>query len=211
MSFILAEDAALKALLSGVTVSDEKEPTRPVQVWFGFPDVELRAQSYPYMTIDLIDVRPGRERQTSGFMYDSDKQGTIAPVTGVVYGYSIPLPYDLVYQVTSYSRHPRHDRAIIYQLLQEKFPSQLGSLPVPNQLGTEIAYCHMFLDGFLKRDMIEDGRRLFRNVFTIRVLSEMSPSNADNALSTVQTVEINRITTDIPDGFRPVTHLTQGD
>jgi hypothetical protein len=290
MTFILAEDAAIKSLLAGITVTDEKVLTDPlkvvskksltsnritlttrgahgfvvgqnvtvsgidpifngtyqiiavpstttfkyakthanvassaangsatigafrnVQVWFGFPDVELRAQTYPYMTIDLIDVKPALERQSSGMMYDSDNRGTITPVQGITYRYSIPLPYDLVYQVTSYSRHPRHDRAIIHQLLQKKFPSQYGNLDVPNELGTETAKRHMFLDGFVKRDMIEDGRRLFRNVFTIRVVSEMTPMDADNALSAVQTVHINRITDEIPNGLTPVAYLTQGD
>ena len=116
------------------------------------------------------------------------------------------LPYDLTYQLTTYSRHPRHDRAIIFQM-QEKFPSQYGTLQVPNDLGTETAQRHMFLDGFLKRDMIEEGRRLFRNAYTVRVVSEMTPSTANNALSTVQTVEINRITTNIPTGLTPVSHL----
>lgn len=183
---------------------------RNVQVWFGFPDVELRAQSYPYITVELIDVVPSRERQSSGMMYDSDNRGTIAPVEGVVHRYSVPLPYDLVYQVTSYARNPRHDRAIIYQLLQKKFPSQYGTLEIPNELNTEIAKRHMFLDGFLKRDMIEEGRRLFRNAFTVRVVSEMTPMDADTALSTVQTVEINQTTTEIPDGLTPLTTLTKG-
>ena len=203
MSFILAEDAAMKNLLQGITVSDEKAPVRPVKVWFGYPDVEVTLQSYPYIIIELIDIRAAKERQMTGMIYDSDNRGTIAPTEGTVYRYQTPLPYDLTYQVAAYSRHPRHDRAMLFQL-QNKFPSQYGSLEVPNDLGTETAYRSMFLDGFVKRDMIEDGRRLFRSVFTVRVISEMTPSVANNALSTVQTVHINRITTNIPAGFTPV-------
>ncbi len=210
MTFILAEDAALKNYLAGLIVSDEKNSSRPVQVWFGFPDVEIRAQTYPYITIELIDIRAAKERQSNGMMYDSDNRGTVTPAADVVYRYSIPLPYDLTYQVTSYARHPRHDRSILFQL-QEKFPSQYGTLEVRNELNTETAYRHMFLDGFIKRDMIEEGRRLFRNTFTVRVVSEMTPSNADNALSITQTVEINRIKTAIPTGLTPVATLTQGD
>ena len=206
MTFILAEDAAIKNYLQGITVSDEKSPTRPVKVWFGYPDIEVTTQTYPYIIIELVDIRAAKERQSTGRMYDSDNRGTIAAVQGVTYGYDMPLPYDLSYQITSYSRHPRHDRAIIFQM-QQKFPSQYGSLEVPNQLGTETAYRHMFLDGFLKRDMIEEGRRLFRNAYTVRIVSEMTPSTANNALSTVQTVEINRITTNIPAGLTPVSHL----
>jgi hypothetical protein len=201
MTFILAEEAALKEFVKGVTVSDKANPSRPVKVWFGYPDVELTTQDYPFVTIELLDVVPAKDRQTSGYMYDDDNRGTVAPQEDVVYGYSMPLPYDLLYQITSYARDPRHDRAIIMQFLQKKFPSQTGSLAVPNELGTEIAYRHMFLDGFLKRDTIEEGRRLFRNTFTVRVISEMTPENADNAFAITQTVEINTETPAIPDGF----------
>ena len=210
MSFILSEDAALKNYLQGMTVSDEKAPVRPVKVYFGYPDVEITTQTYPYVIIELIDIRAASERQTSGMMVDNDYRGTLAPTANTTYRYEIPLPYDLTYQVTAYSRHPRHDRALLYQL-QNKFPSQYGSLQVPNELNTEVAYRTMFLDGFLKRDMIEDGRRLFRTVYTVRVISEMTPSVAVTANPAVQTVEINRVTTSIPHGLTSVSHLTQGD
>ncbi|MEI7999475.1 MAG: hypothetical protein WCH62_08230, partial [Candidatus Omnitrophota bacterium] len=49
MTFILAEDAAIKNYLQGLTVSDEKAPTRPVKVWFGYPDIEVTTQTYPYI------------------------------------------------------------------------------------------------------------------------------------------------------------------
>jgi len=209
MSFILAEDAALKNYLQGMVVADEKAPVRPVKVWFGYPDVEIRTQSYPYVVVELIDIRAANERQISGMNYDSDNRGTVAVNTNITYRYQIPLPYDLVYQISAYSRHPRHDRAILFQM-QEKFPSQYGSLLIPNALNTESAYRHMFLDGFLKREQIEDGRRLFRSVYTVRIVSEMTPIAASNALSTVQTVEINRVTTNIPTGLKPVKHLTKG-
>jgi hypothetical protein len=210
LTFILAEDASLKNYISGLTVSDEKAPVRPVKVFFGYPDVEITVQTYPYMTLELVNIRVAKERQTTGYMYDSDNRGTVAPVDGRSYGYDMPVPYDLVYQISSYARNPRHDRAILFQM-QNKFPAQYGSLQVPNALGTEVAYRHMFLDGFVKRDMIEDGRRLFRNAYTVRVVSEMTPFQVNNALYNVQTVEINRVTNAIPNVLTPVTHLTKGD
>jgi adenylylsulfate kinase-like enzyme len=182
--FIVAEDLALKTHLAGLTVSDEKSATRQVKVWFGYPDVEARAQEFPFVTIDLIDILPANDRQNSGVMYDSDYNGTIAPSAGVSYKYDIPVSYDLVYQVTSYARHPRHDRAIMYQLLN-KFPSKFGKLAVPNQLGTETGYRSMFLDGFVKRDAVESetgNRRLLRNALSVRVVSEMSPLIVDAVL-----------------------------
>jgi len=204
LTFILAEDTALKSLLQGISVVDEKSISRPVKVWFGFPDVEVRAQDYPYMTIELLDVSPSNERQHSGFLYDNDFRGTIAPVEGISYEYEYPVAYDLIYQVTSYARHPRHDRAIIYQFLNEKVPHKFGQIAIPNELGTEISYRHIFLDGFIKRDLIEEGRRLLRNVFTVRVVSEMTPAQAATATGTVEEVNINIETSHIPSEYNPI-------
>ena len=204
--FIIAEDLALKTLLSGITVSDDVNASRPVKSWFGYPDVEVRDQTFPFITIDLIDIMPGNERQTYGYMVDNDNRGTQTPVSGYSYTYITPVAYDLVYQVTSYSRHPRHDRALMYQLLN-KFPSKYGYLIVPNQLGTENSSRSMFLDGFVKRDAVEGetgNRRLLRNVLSIRVLSEMTPAQAATATKNVQYVDINATTSYIPSGMIPL-------
>jgi hypothetical protein len=204
--FIVAEDLALKTLLSGITVSDDTQATRVVKTWFGYPDVEVRDQAFPYITIDLIDILPGNDRQTSGYLVDTDYQGTVAAVAGSVYDYQIPVAYDLVYQVTSYARHPRHDRALMYQLLN-KFPSKYGYLIVPNQLGTESSSRTMILDGFVKRDTVEGetgNRRLLRNVYTVRVISQMSPQTAAAAIKSVQYVNLNATTSSIPSGKTPL-------
>jgi hypothetical protein len=191
--FIVAEDLALKGYLQGMKVGDEKNSDRPVKVWFGYPDVEVRAQEFPFATIDLIDIVPANDRQNSGYWSDSDYQGTIAPVDAISYRYEIPIAYDLVYQVSTYSRNPRHDRALLYQMAT-KFPSKYGKLAVPNELGTEIGYRSMFLDGFVKRDAVDGetgNRRTLRNVYTIRVVSEMAPATAAKALATVTSVTLN--------------------
>lgn len=190
--FIIAEDAALKAHLASMTVSDEKNASRAVQVWFGYPDVEVRAQTFPFVTIDLIDIVPANDRQQSGVMYDIDNNGTSATAGDTMYSYDIPVAYDITYQITSYARHPRHDRALMFQLLN-KFPSKFGKLAVPNQLGTETGYRSMFLDGFVKRDAVESetgNRRLLRNALSVRVVSEMSPTLV-SALTTVNEVFVD--------------------
>lgn len=193
--FIIAEDNALKALCQGMTVGDNAQSPRQVKVWFGYPDIEVRDQAFPFVTIDLIDIIPANNRQSAGMQYDNDYNGTIEPDASSFYAYTIPVAYDLVYQVTSYSRHPRHDRAIMFQLLN-KFPSKFGKLAVPNQLGTETAYRSMFLDGFVKRDATDSetgNRRLLRNTLTVRVVSEMSPATAAALIPAVQTVNIDTI------------------
>lgn len=205
--FIVAEDLALKTHLAGLTVADEKSASRQVKVWFGYPDVEVRDQAFPFVTIDLVDIVPANDRQHQGVYIDNDYRGTIAPVSGITYSYDAPVAYDLIYQVTSYTRHPRHDRAVMYQLMN-KFPSKYGKLAVPNELGTQTGYRSMFLDGFVKRDAVDGetgNRRLFCNVWTLRVISEMTPAVADAvSAKIVQTVEINTTTTYIPSGYQPV-------
>lgn len=210
MTFLLAEDAAMKAYLAGITVSDESEPVRPVQVWFGYPDVEVRALTYPFITIDVIDIRQAFERQSSGIYYDSDYMGTIEAQEGRSYSYEIPVAYDIEYQLTTYSRHPKHDRSVIFQMMN-KFPGKWGYLPVPDDLGTSIAYRHMFLESFIKRDTVEQdkgSKRLFRNVYTVRVVSEITPSAVAQYLQQVDSVNINRnvdnswTATTVPDGLQ---------
>jgi hypothetical protein len=205
MSFILSEDLALKTLLTGIVVADDKNATRSVGVWFSNPDLESRAQSYPYITIELLDFDPATYRQHSGVFQDNDLQGTIAPSGNIVYNYEIPVAWDLMYQITTYSRHPRHDRAIIAHLLNQVFISKRGYLAVPNDLATETSYRHLILEEFTKRDTIEDNRRLYRNVFTVTVSSEGTTATYTTVTNTVSTVNINKSTTaDIPSGQQPV-------
>jgi hypothetical protein len=189
-SFLYVEDAALKAHLQGIVVSDLKENERQVKVWFGYPDVELRSQEYPYLVIDLYDIQPANDRQSSGEWMDQTLRGTKEVVSGTMYKYYAPVVYDLFYQVTSYSRHPRHDRSIILSMLNEKIPGKYGHLMVPQHNGDPDVARHMFLEGFIKRDSVEDGRRLFRNVFSIRVVSEMTPLSDSPSIPQVETINI---------------------
>jgi hypothetical protein len=203
MSFILSEDLALKTLLTGITVTDDKNASRAVGVWFANPDVESRSQSYPYITIELLDFDPAGYRQHSGIFVDNDLQGTITPASGTDYIYEIPIAWDLMYQITTYSRHPRHDRTIIAYLLNKVFVSKRGYLTVPNDLGTESSYRHLILEEFTKRDTIEDNRRLYRNVFTVTVSSEGTVASYTSTKE-VSTVKINAEINDIPSGKQPI-------
>jgi len=203
-AFLFAEDKALKNHLQGITVSDLKQSTRQVKVWFGYPDVELRAQEYPYLVIDLYDIQPASDRQSSGIWIDNTNRGTQAVAAESTYSYYAPVVYDLYYQVSSYARHPRHDRGIMLSMLNSKIPGKYGHLMVPQENGVGTVARHMFLEGFVKRDSIEDGRRLFRNVFSIRVVSEMTPLVPDVATPQVETVNLETEPTNIPSELRSV-------
>jgi hypothetical protein len=176
MPFIINEDAALKTLLSGITVSDGGNAARPVAVYYGQPDKDIRQQSYPYITLDLVGVREDVERAHRGVVdltyapegttpnYNED--GTLnQPV-------NFPIPVDLVYQVSTWSRQPRHDRQIMAKLFAPaRLPFRFGQLHIPEDNTNR----RLDMLGFSKRDTTEGGKRLFSNVYNIRVSAELFP------------------------------------
>ena len=193
MSFLLAEDEALRDLLVGMTVTDQKQDTsRNVGVWFGQPDQELREQKYPYITIDMIDVAEDFTRAMRGKVkpaYIQDPTIMVAGVQGTQgvqfvqqinydddehnWEIDYPIPVNIDYQITTYSRQPRHDRQILSQLLYTKIPLRFAVLLTgPNTVyGT-----HRRLDilDISKRDVSENGKRLFVNAITVRISSEIA-------------------------------------
>lgn len=186
--WILDEDRALRDLLDGIYVSDDKAPQRRVGVWFGHPDQELRAQSYPYTTIDLIDISEEMDRAQRGMYTLSRNHGFLGweddPMvlaSGLTFGdkeavenYSAvwmdyPIPIRLTYQITTWARNPRHDRQILQHLLQRGLtPFQRGSLDVSD--GT---LRRLDVMDVVKRDSVEDSKRLLSNAIIVGVSSEV--------------------------------------
>jgi hypothetical protein len=189
MAFIISEDRALHAKLQGMTVTDQKAENdgvpRQVGVWFGQPDQEIRTQSYPYITIDLINVQrdPTREMRTDfrapGYLQPDDLE------PGTAYTVSDIVPINLDYQITSYARHPYHDRAIMSQLLSNRLPIRFGVLDVDDNTVRRLDVLDVS-----KRDSVESGKRLFVNAITIRVSSEI-PNGTLQQLNEVLEVHID--------------------
>jgi hypothetical protein len=177
MPFILNEDAALKSLLSGITVSDGGNASRPVAVYYGQPDKELRQQSYPYITVDLVGIREDTSRAHRGYgpiSYLPDTGVTLDPNTQYNTGY--PIPVDLIYQVSTWARQPRHDRQIIASLLSfGRLPLRFGQLYVPQDNTVR----RLDVLGFSKRDSTEQDKRLFSNVFNLRISAEIFENSLD--------------------------------
>jgi hypothetical protein len=166
---LISEDKALKSHIQGLHVVDEKNGNRQVGVWFGQPDLEIRAQSYPYMTLDLIDISDAVERQHRGWVnLPYAPEGSDVTKT---YSGEFPLPVNLDYLITTYARQPRHDRQIISQLLNGPLRMRFGLLQVEDDNSVR----RLDFLGFSKRDTVEDGKRLFVNNFTVRVSAEIIP------------------------------------
>ena len=173
MPFIINEDEALKTLLQGITFSDGGNSARPVAVYYGQPDKDIRQQSYPYITLDLVGVREDTERAHRGVvMLTYTPEGT-SPNTyndALNQPVNFPIPVDLIYQVSTWSRQPRHDRQIMAKLFAPgRLPFRFGQLPIP-QDGTNR---RLDMLGFSKRDTTEGGKRLFSNVYNIRISAEL--------------------------------------
>lgn len=167
MTFIYSEDMALKQKLTGITVSDNKNSERAVGVWFGQPDLEIREQSYPYLTIDMLNISEDNSRSHRGVIELEYNSGTFSSEESV--GVEYPIPVDIYYQVTSYSRHPRHDRDIMSKMLTSILPFRFNTLAIEDD-GT---IRRLDLLGFNKRDIVENNKRLFVTTFSIKVSSEI--------------------------------------
>lgn len=187
MTFLISEDEALRNLLKDMVVTDQKATgngtPRKVGVWFGQPDQELRDQSYPYITIDMIDIGEEVNRAMRGRVrpsYLADPTNMVNAAQGVqavvwdndTHGWDIsyPIPVRIDYQITTYARQPRHDRELLAQLLYKKIPLRFAVLEPDDGTVRRLDVLDVS-----KRDVTESGKRLFVNAITVRVSSEIAP------------------------------------
>lgn len=195
MTFLLSEDAALRNLLLGMTVTDQKADNlgtpRSVKVYFGQPDSEIRDQAYPYITIDMIDIAEDFARAHRGLTKPSylpdpetDPSGTgvYDEATNSWYIHW-PIPVNIDYQITTYSRQPRHDRQILAQMLTAKIPMRFATLETDDNTVRRLDLLDVS-----KRDVTEAGKRLFVNAFTVRVSSEISSQTYTQVYKTLQVI-----------------------
>jgi hypothetical protein len=183
MTFLLSEDKALREMLQGITVHDQRagqdDLPRQVGVWFGQPDQELRNQSYPYITIDMIDINRDPAREMRGFVSPDYLQPT-GLANNKRFEIPVPIPVTIDYQITTYARQPRHDRELITTILYERLPFRFGGLSILENSTvsgstTTNTYTTRRLDvlDVSKRDVTEQAKRLFVNSITVRISSEI--------------------------------------
>ena len=179
MTFLLSEDKALRQLLHGLTVTDQKseneDTPRQVGVWFGQPDQEIRNQNYPYITIDMIDVSRDPSREMRGkvkpaYIADPANFTTELEYNSALHDWEIdrPIPVNIDYQITTYARHPRHDRELLAKVLYDRLPFRFGTLNLDDNTVRRLDVLDV-----TKRDITEQAKRLFVNAITVRVSSEV--------------------------------------
>lgn len=198
--FLLAEDEAIKKRLSSLTVSDDREATRPIQVFFRYPQTETE-RTYPFITIEMIDIVHARNRQHSEneLFYFNQNAGATLPEdwekrpNALTYwpsesddfstitnrdSYKVIatnefVPVDLVYQVSTYARSALHDKQLSSMLIRKVFPFRRSSIHIDAD-GTDR---RLELLDWTTADLLdaESGYRksIFRKIYTLQMGAEL--------------------------------------
>lgn len=219
--WILREDAALKARLSGIRVpvanearqddpdsgDDDAEPQtinsklRLVPVFFRLPENEVRRRTYPYITIDMLTVVRDTEREHRGYSDYGLTENAYTPMGMPTAGgrAELPVPYQIQYQITQWSRWNRHDRIIMTKLLTTRLEPRFGYLEMvaTDEAPDDLSVRRMdLLSGPTNGDMRdEQGKRVFRKMYTVGVSSELFHSDIEK-LAAVSHVVIDVVDTE---------------
>lgn len=202
--FLLAEDEAIKKMLAGLKVYDDREAERPVQVFFRYPEGETE-RIYPFITIEMIDLIHARNRQHSEteLVYFNNTGGASAPANwqsrpnAMTYwpsessdlsflsnqsNYNVLhaiefVPVDLVYQVSTFTRTALHDRQLTSTLLRKVFPFRKSSINIEAD-GTNR---RMELLDWTTADLLDPEagyrKRIFRKIYTLQIGAELPSSD----------------------------------
>lgn len=205
--WITREDASLKVLLSGITVGTatvQRDPalnpsgrdtdlndgpvrssragSKKVPVYFRFPQVEGREQTYPFITIDYLTSVFDGERAMQGYALYGTDQNAYSPAGMPAGGGKnvLPIPMNLHYQVSTWSRSNQHDRVINTTLMTTRILPRYGAIDMvgdpeggstPDDLSTRRLD---LLSGPINADSRdEQGKRVFRKIYTVSISSEM--------------------------------------
>jgi hypothetical protein len=179
MPWLINEDAALKAKLTGLVVHDANAPAgRPIQVRFRLPEPEFADTAYPMLVIDHLSIERDPEREWHGechLRYAPEGMPGWAdmndPAGSPYYLPEAPIPYTINYQVTLYTRKASHQIEALQQLAAfDRLPARFGYLAVPQ-------------DGTVRRldtvsgpdlaDALDGGKRVFTATWVLAVPTEL--------------------------------------
>lgn len=183
---IIAEDEALRAKLSNLTVPGKDGPVK-AKVFYRGPDA-TREVTYPFVTLDLVDINFAPDRAHSAQLnpvdYWPSEYATFAEyaaANAIDFNEATDsmlamwwVPYDLTYQVTTYTRYAAHDRALLARLLSTAYiPYRFGYLHVPAD-GSERV---LELMGQASANYTDASGPIFRRVYDVRVEAHMAPED----------------------------------
>jgi len=184
--WILNEDAAIKAKVSGLRVSDTNAgaSSRTVAVRYRMPETEFANVTFPMIIIDRQSILKDDEREHRGMVrltYTPESVGAwnplvVSPSTSP-YNVDFPIPFNINYAITVYSRKEQHNIELVGILArQEYLPARFGYLEIP-QDGTVRS---LFLEGGPEFEAAKDSddKRIYRTHYIVRVATEIPPTIA---------------------------------
>ena len=158
-------DTAIYNRLQGITLLDEDDVAQTVPIIIKAPETEFKDVELPAVSVALIDIRYAPERQ------DWIHQEEIDIVGGVAYKKDMPIPYDILFQISTYTEYLEDDRSIQAQLLKKLPPRTYLEVDVLGATPLSQSY-YMFLQGYGEGDIIGD-KRIYRKIFTYLVPVEL--------------------------------------
>jgi len=202
--FLFAEDEAVKIRFSNLTVSDDRNASRPVQVFFRYPEGETE-RHYPFITLELIDIVYARNRQHSHVEQYAYKEGdswaednpavvTYYPSQGEI---TVPedveylktteyVPVDLLYQVSTFCRSAIHDRQLHSRIMYERAPFRYNSIYIP---ADNTSRRFDMLD-WTTADLLDPEagyrKRIFRKIYTLQMSAELPTSDFEGIKQVTQ-------------------------
>ena len=216
--FLLAEEAALKLYVSGLEVPNPRSPgeLEEVPVWFRWPESERRI-SYPFITLDQLSITPAYDRWHSvhdqrrvpshfrGTGNNPDRWGHYYPgytpdvemAEGKTYGTDRYLPYNLMFQISTFARSAYHDRFLTSRFITDIFPPR-GNFWIDVDADHVARRCELLQ--WTSGDSMETNeaaKRMFRKIYTVLMETEV-PESKVYEYDKVETVHV-----DIYDRRRP--------
>ena len=196
--FIFNEDKAMKNKFSNLVVTDVNAPDagRPVQAIWLDSEVELVNLTYPSIVIANTGITFDAERAHAGWAqlpYTPENfpdwiSDTELDVTDSPYWAFTPIPYNINYQIEVLARNNQHSTFLT------------AVLAGPDYLSTRHGYLAVEEDATVRRlDLMSgperqnthdaDGKRIFHNVYTVRVSTELLPIEVNTYYKVTEVVD----------------------
>jgi hypothetical protein len=205
MPWLLNEDAAIKAKLQGLKVFDANATQgRKVPVRFRLPETEVADLTFPIIVIQHDGWTIANDREHRGFVTlpyapegfapwwnDTGPATTVFNPSDSPYWGFIPIPYNLDYTVTVYTRimHEHMMPLIAALAAYDRLNPKFAFLDVP-QDGTKRTL--QLLGGPVPVDQYDaNGKRVFSAVYKVRVFSELVPEVLQYAKATDINIDLS--------------------